>query len=132
MGTTQLEVRSATFATSAIAEVALRFNFLFLNIVEVALHTKIFKICCAFIALRFQKFFWLIAQFYTLNLTLFPFDCNVNKFRPSLAFISSFFVSNRKKNVVFALWCEISIAEVGLCFNLVPKYRSAIAELRFN
>ena len=31
--------------------------FLFWNIVEVALRTKVFKICCALIALRFQNFF---------------------------------------------------------------------------
>ena len=34
------------------------------------------------------------------------------------------------KNAVFALCCEISIAKVGLRFNLVRKCRSAIAELR--
>ena len=53
VGKAQLEAQSATSATSAIAEVALRFNFLFWNIAEVALRNKAFKICCALIALRF-------------------------------------------------------------------------------
>ena len=52
-GKVQLEAQSATSATSAIADVALRFNFLFWNNAEVALRTKVFKICCALIALRF-------------------------------------------------------------------------------
>ena len=34
------------------------------------------------------------------------------------------------KTELFALCCEISIAEVTLRFNLVRKWRSAIAELR--
>ena len=63
MGKAQLEAQSATSATSAIAEVTLRFNFLFLNIAEIALRPKAFKLCYAVIALHFQKFFWLIAQF---------------------------------------------------------------------
>ena len=49
--------QSATSATSAIAEIALCFSFLFLNIAEVALRTKVFKICCTLIAQRFQIFF---------------------------------------------------------------------------
>ena len=40
------------------------------------------------------------------------------------------FLSKIAKNAVFALCCELSIAEVKLCFNLVRKCRSAIAELR--
>ena len=40
----QLDAQSATSATSAIAEVALRFDFSFLNIAEVALRTKLYKI----------------------------------------------------------------------------------------
>ena len=55
VGKAQLEAQSAI---SAIAEVALRFNFLFWNIAEVALQNKAFKICCALIALRFQFFFF--------------------------------------------------------------------------
>ena len=49
--------RGGQSATSTIAKVALRFNFLFLNIAEVALQTKVFKICCAVIALHFQECF---------------------------------------------------------------------------
>ena len=67
----QLEVQRATSATSAIAEVALR--------------TKVFKICCAF------NFLWLIAQFYTLNSILFCFDRNIDDCRPSLANYLLFF-----------------------------------------
>ena len=77
VGKALLEAQSATTATSAIAEVALRFNFLFWIIAEVALRTRVFKIWCALIALRFQNFFRLIAQFYTLNLILFHFDRNI-------------------------------------------------------
>ena len=47
VGKAQLEVQSATSATSTIAKVALRFNFLFWNIAKVALRTQVFKICCA-------------------------------------------------------------------------------------
>ena len=39
------------------------------------------------------------------------------------------FLPKIAKNAVFALYCEISIAEVRLRFNLVQKCRSAIAEL---
>ena len=68
MGKAQLEAQSATSATSAIAEVALR--------------NKALKICCALTALRFQIFFWLKAQFYALNLILFHFDRNIDKCWP--------------------------------------------------
>ena len=73
-----------TKRTSAIEEVALRFNVLFwdgssiTNITEVVLQTKVFKICCAF-----NFFFPQITQFYTLNLILFHFDRNIDKRRPS-------------------------------------------------
>ena len=97
MGKAQLEAQSATSATFAIAEVALRFNFLFLNNAEVALRTKVIKICCALIALRFQIFFQLKAQFYTLNLILPRLDCNANKCRPCLANDLLFTVLTRKK-----------------------------------
>ena len=78
--------------------------------------------------LRFHNFFLLIAQFYTLNLILFHFDCNINKCRPSLANYL-LFLSKITKNAVFALCCEISIAEVRLRFNMVRRC-STIAELR--
>ena len=46
------------------------------------------------------------------------------------AFFSKLFIlyqSKIAKNAVFAMCCEILIAEVRLCFNLVRKCRSAIA-----
>ena len=73
-------------------------------------------------------FFRLIAQFYTLTLILLHFDqilINVGL----LEQISYTFLP-KIANAVFALCCEISIAEVRLRFNLVRKCRSAIAELR--
>ena len=51
------KAQSATFATSTIVGVAMHFNFFFLNIAEAALRTKVFKICCAVIALCFKVFF---------------------------------------------------------------------------
>ena len=122
--------RAKRNAISAIEEAALRFNFLFLNNAEVALRTKVFKICCASISLSFQIFFRLKAQFYTLNLILPHLDRNVDKCRPCLANDLLFFSRISKKNAVFALCCEISIAEVRLRFSLVRKCGSAIAELR--
>ena len=94
---------------------------------KVALRTKVFKICCALIALSFQFFFFfrLVALFYTLNLILFHFDRNINKCRPSLGNYLLFFCLKIAKNAVFALCCEISIAELMLRFNLVRKCRSA-------
>ena len=130
----QLEAQSATSTTSAIAEVALRFSFLFLSIAEIALRTKAFKLCYAVIALRFQSFFRLIAQFYTLHLILLHFDCNILINVDRLLQLFALFLSQIAKNAVFALFCEISIVEVRLRVNLVQKCRSAISEiaLRFN
>ena len=100
----QLEGQSATSAIFAIAKVALRFNLLFLNIAEVALWTKVFKICCTIVALRFQFFFFrLAAQFYTLNLIFFHFDRNIDKCRPSSANYLLFFCLKSKN-------CGICIA----------------------
>ena len=74
---------------------------------EIALRTKVFKICCTSIAMRFHNFFRLIAQLYTLNLILFYFDRNIYKFWPSLA--KSLYFSSVKiaKKAVFAMSCEI-------------------------
>ena len=77
VGKAQVEAQSTTSATSAIAEVALR--------------TKVLKVCCALIALRFQTFPRLIAQFYTLNLILFDFDRNFDECQSSLASYLLFF-----------------------------------------
>ena len=48
------------------AEVALHFNFLFVDFAEVALRINAFKNCCGLIVLRFQ-FFRLVAQFHSLK-----------------------------------------------------------------
>ena len=66
------------------------------------LQTKVFKICCALIALRFQNFLRLIAQFYTLNLILFDFDRNFDKCRSSLANYL-LFLPKIEKSAVFGL-----------------------------
>ena len=61
---------------------------------------------------------------------LLHLDRNFDKCRPSLANYLLFFSLKSQKNVEFAMWCEISIEEVRLRFNLVQKYCSAITELR--
>ena len=58
---------------------------------EVALWKKAFKICCTLIALRFQNFLRLKAQFYSLNLILLHFNRNIDKFRACLANYLLFF-----------------------------------------
>ena len=72
--------------------------------------------------MRFQHFFRLIAQFYTLNLILFYLDHNINECQPSLAIIYSFFVSNCKK--------------CGICISIPTKpiffSESAIVGARAN
>ena len=73
MGKAELVAQSATSATFTFAEVALRFNFFFLNIVEVALRAKVFKICCALVALRFQFFF-------SINSAILHIKLNVVRF----------------------------------------------------
>ena len=78
------------------------------------MRTEVFKICCALIMLRFQVFFRLIAQFYTFNLILFHFHRNIDTYWPSSANYVLFFISKIAKNAVFALCCEVSIAEVAL------------------
>ena len=71
------EVRqSATFATPAIAEVGLRFNFLYQEIAELALRNKAFKICCGLIALRFKFFF-----FFSVNRTILFLEQNFGSFQ---------------------------------------------------
>ena len=99
-------------------------------IVEVALWTKVFRICCALIALCFQLFFLVNSAilYIEFEINFVPFDRNIDKCRPSLAIICSF-LSQIAKNAVFALCCEIHFAEGRLRFNLVRKCRSAIAEL---
>ena len=98
VGKTQLEAQSATSASSAIAEIALHFNFYFETLRKLLLRAKVFKICCALIALRFQFFFFrLIAQFYALNLILFHFNRNIDKCWPCLANYLLFFCLKSQK-----------------------------------
>ena len=70
--------------------------FYFETLRKLRCRLKVFKICCALIALLFQNFFRLMAQFFTLNLILFHFDRNIDKSRP-LANYLLFFCQNRKK-----------------------------------
>ena len=129
MAKAQLEAESATSTTSAIAEVALRFNFLFLNIVEVALRTKVFKICCALIALHFQNFFWVIGQFYTLNLILFHFDRNINKCRTSLATYLLFFCHKSQKMRYLQCVMKFQLRKLG---SALTWYENAVPQLLQN
>ena len=127
VGTAQLEAQSATSATSAIAEVALRFNFLFLNIAEVAMRTKVFKICCALIALLFHNFFWLKAQLYTLNLVLFHFDRNIKNRQPSLANYLLFFGLKLQKMRYLHCVVKFQLRKSGCPLTW---YENAVPQLR--
>ena len=131
MGKAQLESQSATSATSAIAQVALRFNFLFRNIAEVALRNKTFKICCALIALHFQNFFRLKAQFYKLNLILLHFDRNIDKCRASLANHLLFFRLKLQKMRYLHCVVIFQLRKLGCALtwyeNVVPQLRNCVA-----
>ena len=63
------------FRNLAIAEVAMRFNFLSGDIVEVVLRIHLFKIFCGLIARRFQFFFFLA------NSAILYFKLNFISFR---------------------------------------------------
>ena len=131
MGKAQLEAQSATSATSAIAKVALRFNFLFWKIAEVALQNKALKICCALIALRFQNFFRLKAQFYALNLILLYFHRSINKFRTCLANYLLFFSLKLQKtqylHCVVKFWLRKLSSALTWYENAVPQLRNCAA-----
>ena len=131
MGKAQLEAQSATSATSAIAEVALRFNVLFLGLAEVALRTKVFKICCALIALRFQNSFQLLAQFYALSLILFHFDRNIDKCSPSLANYLLFFCLKSQKMRYLHCIVKSQLRKLNYAStwyeNAVPQLRNCVA-----
>ena len=86
---------------------------------------QVFKICCALIALRFQFFFLLVIQLYTLNEILFHFDHNIDKCQAS-----TFSLSEIAKNALFELCLVILVAKVKLHFDLEPKCRFAIAKLK--
>ena len=131
MGLAQLEAQSPTSATSAIAKVALRYNFLFRNIAEVALRTKVFKISCHLIALRFHILFRLKAQFYTINLILLHLDRNFDKCGPSLANCLLFFSLKSQKMQYLHCVVKFPLRKLGCAFtwyeNAAPQLWNCVA-----
>ena len=95
------------------------------------MRNKVFKICCALIALRFQNFFRLKAQFYTLNLILLYFHRNIDKFRACLANYLLFF-SLKVQNMQY-LRCVVKfrLRKLGCALtwyeNTVPQLRNCVA-----
>ena len=94
------------------------------------MRTKVFKSCCALIALRFQNFFRLIAQFCTFNSILFHFDRNIDKCRPSLANYLLFFCLTSQKMrylhravrfQLLKLNCALTWSE-----NAIPQLRNCV------
>ena len=97
------------------------------------LRTKVFKICCALIALYFQNFFRLIAQFYTLNLILFNLDCNIDhKCRPSLTncLLVYFCLIPLKMRYLHCVF-KIQLRKLGCALtwyeNPIPQLRNCVA-----
>ena len=76
--------RSATSATSAIAEFALRLIVYFETLQKLHCGLKALKFCCVLIALHFETF-WLTSQFYSSNLILLHFERNIDKCLHSVA-----------------------------------------------
>ena len=108
-------------------EVALGSNFLFEKMAKVALRTKVLKICGALIAQRFCIFFWLIAQFYTLNLILLHLNRNFDKYRPSVAnYLLSFSLKSQK---MWYLHCVVKfhLRKLGCALTW---YKNAVQQLR--
>ena len=89
-----------------------------------------FKICCASIALRFQIFFQLKAQFYTLNLILLHLDGNFDKFWPSIANYLLFFSLKLQKMRYLHCGVKFQLRKLGCALTWYEKCCSAIAELR--
>ena len=96
---------------------------------EVALQTKVFKICCALIVLRFQFFFLVIAQFYTLTLILFHFDCDMDKCRPSLANYLLFFCLKSQKMRCLHCVVKFQLRRVGWALTW---YKNTIQQFQLN
>ena len=93
----------------------------------------VFKICCALIALYFQKFFRLIAQFYTLNLILFNLDCNIDhKYRPSLTYclLVIFCLIPQKMRCLHCVF-KIQLRKLGCTLtwyeNPIPQLQNCVA-----
>ena len=74
---------------------------------------KAFKICCALIALRFQIFFRLKAQFYTLNLILLYFHRNIDKFWACLANYLLFFSLKLQKTQYLRCVVKFRLRKLG-------------------
>ena len=84
------------------------------------LWTKVLKIYCAF-------FFWLIAQFYSLNLTLFDFDHNIDKCRPSEANYLLFFCLKLQKMQYLHCVMKFQSRKLGCALTW---YKNAILQLQ--
>ena len=95
------------------------------------MRNKAFKIFSALIALRFQKFFCLIAQFYTLNLISLHFDRNNDKYRPSLAIYLLFFSLKSQKMRYLHCFAKFQLQKLGCALtwyeNAAPKLRNCVA-----
>ena len=103
------------------------FYCLFWNIAEVVLRTKVIKISCVLFALRFQNFFWLKAQFHTLNLILFHYDRNIDKCWPSLENYLLFFCLKSQK--MRYLHCVVKFQLRKLGYPLT-RFKNVILQLR--
>ena len=95
------------------------------------MRNKAFKICCALIALRFQFFFRLKAQFYTLNLILLYFHRNINKFWACLANYLLFFSLKLQKKQYLHCVVKFRLRKLGCALtwyeNTVPQLRNCVA-----
>ena len=91
------------------------------------LRNKAFKICCGLIALRFQFFFRLKAQFYTLSLILVHFDRNSDKCWPYLA--NYFLVFSLKFKKMRYLHCVVKfqLRKLGCALTW---YEKTVSQLR--
>ena len=91
---------------------------------------EVFSICRTLIELRFQNCFRLIAQFYTLNLILFPFNRNIDKSRPFLAKCLLFFRLKSQKMRYLHCLVKFQLRKLGYALtwyeNAVPQLRNCI------
>ena len=95
------------------------------------MRNKAFKICCALIALRFQNFFRVKVQFYTLNLILLHFDRNIDKCRACLANYLLFFSPKLQKMRYLHCVVKFQLRKLGCALtwykNAVPQLRNCVA-----
>ena len=93
---------------------------------EVALRTKVSKICCSLIALRFQSFFFSVNRaILYIELTFVPFRL---QYRQMLAFLSKLFAFFRfeiAKNAVLLCVVKFQLRKLGCALtwnkNAVPQ-----------